>query len=1276
MFRSYCPRSRVHRQFRFLSAALLTVSATFCASAQIDVPVNPLTGHPQVSIPIFSVGTRTLSAPITLVYSGGGVRVGEGEGSAGIGWSLSAGGRVTREVRGLPDDVDEGTSGRRGWLYFNLAADVGSFTPSGDDILGVCTDELADWNKLNSYGWKLDTEPDVFYFNAPGLGGQFVFDNSSTPQVRVVPYQDLNISITRDGTTQQITRIDIINNAGVKYIFSVAEKVTRQTYGAGLTHFRSMYEHYASPLSYNGSWVLSQIISQSGEAVNFSHTTGSNRVSYDYQTIDNSIGSKIDTLYSIKSETETAQLTSVNAGLVTANIKWDGNIVTSVEIAEGVYNDKKKFTFRYNWVKENGDPAMTTYRKAFLREVTEESNCQTFPSYEFSYYGIYPGAYEGGDSYFPIRNLKAQDYWGYFNNVPGTLVPPVYVDDAAGDGERYRTQAKAGYTLITGANRSVNASTIHFASLRKIEYPSGGFSEIVYEPADYFDGDSTRRGGGIRVKSVKISDGDYDTSNDIVTTYEYKDGDNSSGKVIYKPSFAFDNGVRMVRTSGNLSPAWSVLYEKVTVKQSGRGKTIYDYLVPAVYPAITDNDFQATRLRIARSSCPSGTTLKNGYYIFPFAPNTNWDFERGLSSKITVYNEAGTVLTEQTTSYQRITTGTVTIQGLRFEELPNSVYVYGLYTILAQVDKVVRTERTKTFDQVSTSNFVIDSTRYTYKNLGTSPNVSIHLDSISSVDSDGAFSRKRFRYAKDFAVTSPSGQDATMMAALNAAHMHGTLVESISQVKRGATVTTGAELTRFALFNSTDILPSTKQVFTSTGAFTPASINGSDQFVFDSRYRPVLFVDAYDDIGNPLSTRDAKRTKQGVHYGFGQSLPVAALSNAAASEAVFTDFESASLYQLTYVTGNKSTDAWTGKYALSMAAVDTLVRSAVSKGSGRYYRFTCRVKATTGSNISVTAKAFNGAVENGSAVLTYPAAASGTWKFLEGRMDMNSVSTGFILRITTSAGILIDDIAFYPEAASISTTTYKPLYGVTSQTDSRGISSFIEYDALGRQRFIRNQDKDVVRINDYQYGKATVSRPVSSFSSGTVNNQIAMDSTVTFTADASCMTGVTYAWSATNGATGTGTTFQTSFSENRDYFVKLTASHALYGSSTTELMVNPVSFLRVSVKLAPGQSNQMLDCTDNFVRNFVALTSGCDNDVHYDWEYRLSSSGVWVDFPFFDDVDELEFDLLDYGPKQSYAIRCTVTSSCPDLSAPGSAEVIEITSQLFQVTYVNNSPCH
>ncbi len=69
-----------------------------------DYKVSYFSGLPDISIPILEVKSGSLSVPITLSYHASGVKPTDVASWVGMGWALSAGGQVSRSVRGKPDE--------------------------------------------------------------------------------------------------------------------------------------------------------------------------------------------------------------------------------------------------------------------------------------------------------------------------------------------------------------------------------------------------------------------------------------------------------------------------------------------------------------------------------------------------------------------------------------------------------------------------------------------------------------------------------------------------------------------------------------------------------------------------------------------------------------------------------------------------------------------------------------------------------------------------------------------------------------------------------------------------------------------------------------------------------------------------------------------------------------------------------------------------------------------------------------------------------------------
>lgn len=69
----------------------------------------------------------------------------------------------------------------------------------------------------------------------------------------------------------------------------------------------------------------------------------------------------------------------------------------------------------------------------------------------------------------------------------------------------------------------------------------------------------------------------------------------------------------------------------------------------------------------------------------------------------------------------------------------------------------------------------------------------------------------------------------------------------------------------------------------------------------------------------------------------------------------------------------------------------------------------------------------------------------------------------------------IATVRVYPASASVTTYTYRPNIGVTSVTDSRGVTEFYEYDSLGRLIAVNDNEGNPIQTYTYHYATETTS---------------------------------------------------------------------------------------------------------------------------------------------------------------------------------------------------------
>lgn len=1298
------------RSAKFLVMAALCLAGKISYSQQA-IPVDLVTGAAQLTIPLTELQYGDITVPVALVYNATGVKPQQVSDFYGANWQLIASGEVRRELRGLPDDYKgAGSDLRKGWLI-DYATQINNFNFTSDDNLAVCTDELNDWTFVNDLAYVRDPEPDIFTFSAPGLNGRFVFGADKLP--KTMPYQDLKFEFNPSALDNKITSIKITKPDGTQYTFNNAETIVRDADPDGfVSQFKTQYQHYKTAIEYTAAWRLTSIKSARGALVTFCYgntcrnsddmvnreriSSAKNEVRL--SSTSSNASSAPNKQYTITDIIKTTDLVAISspAGKVYFDAVY--SYLKSITVSAKGSGVVKRYGLNYISVKNPTEQ----YGKYFLKEIVEmNGNCEAFPAYKFEYYDVVFGAFAGTTSMvFDNPNVK-QDLWGYFNDAAVSKNPTVYYYAAQTGAERYRFYPITGQTAtqtINGADRTVKPAKIISGSLKSLTLPTGSVTTITYEPNQYHDAVSNvvRYGPGLRVKRIvstenpitaqKIAD-----SEDLVVDYEYllPDG-KSSGKWIYPSVFGYHDVQNFYATLDDQSPESLILYNRVKVKRSGRGETVYDYYMPGMYPLTTaPPDWNATQTKFARGtsspSCTSPGELKKHYFSHPFPVSTNYDFERGLIYKITEFNNGGIRAKETKYSYQRLSSPVALVKGLKYEFLSgttnlatganssSNTFVFGKYTLLANLGKVMLTETVRVPDMADTSKYFETASTYTHS--------SVHnmLQKIETTNSDGNVGRTTFTYAKDFSgLTQPlaTNPNAVSIKKLNDNFMHGMPVEVISTIVKGSTPTvTRASVTLYSeVADSTGgtsrILPREIRTYAGGGSYAQAAVSppsGSNQVLSVNSYAPSSFYDEYDFIGNPLSVRNISRQVSGVHLGYNKTVPVASFSNNAAKEALYDGFDTYSDFGFTTISAGLSYPAGrTGARSIQLASGKLIERSGIVKGVGTHYRYGIWVFAAAAR--TVTLKTLNGSTVVNTVSLSYVAGDANKWKYYEGLIPVSALPSSFGFRVEANNTTRIDDVSFYPSSSSVNIASYTPIVGKTSQTDTRGVTEFYEYDGLGRMKFVNDQDGNLRQSHDYYYRAMPVPQLSASFYASHAPHQVVKNATVNYTVQSNnCgVSPLTYAWYVNDVLLGSATTFSYTFSQEQKYVVRLVVTHPTYGAVANSLNydVKAIGTGNITAGVST-QSNSYAFCDANHTKVFTVALGGCYvlPSVEIKWFYKIG--GTWYEVPYSENPGNLTytFDPIimfnGVGNMAAYSVRCEVSTTCPvtGVYATSSSEV-------------------
>ncbi len=479
-----------------------------------DIPVNYNNGTSQVSIPIYTIQDYDLTVPVGLSYQSGGLKVNEISSSVGAGWSLAAGGAITRVVRDLPDDLyahPNNPDGPVGYIQFKK------------------TPEEFNENAV------VDHTPDIYYFNVQGFSGSFTLDEdghviqkySSDVRIEYALYQTTAIEKTLIeywkislpngfecylGKYDEISGIDFSYSYDQEYLddqqllwqysyancwngsfmehclqfrpvvssWNIIRVVSPQRHSITYLYDIERYLEYAiseqrnviiSPCEFNEEYnpseniTYQEIYSNRIKSISTEHYL----IEFGYQTQREDLDG--NTHYTVQSEpvSKPKELNSIN---IFAKDKFTTTCLKKFNLGH-FYSTAPIEGYNYvtNWSGPSVDPGEYPDLKRLFLETVTESSCDETIQYNTSltYYGL--------DS-LSRRLSHAQDFWGYYNgqNQNMSLMSKVYFD-----GSCLPTIDCRASLWNKFADRDPRKGFARAGSLKEITYPTGANVALNYE---------------------------------------------------------------------------------------------------------------------------------------------------------------------------------------------------------------------------------------------------------------------------------------------------------------------------------------------------------------------------------------------------------------------------------------------------------------------------------------------------------------------------------------------------------------------------------------------------------------------------------------------------------------------------------------------------------------------------------------------------------------------------------------------------------------------------
>ena len=467
------------------------------------VPVNLFTGTASPNIPIYELPSRSLSVPVSLVYTAGnGVQVTSVASEVGTGWELAAGGSVTCEVKGRPDELDQ-ENNPKAWLdafYSRLSWQANGWYMEQAQRK-VCEGR--------------DTERDIYHLSAPGLQADFVingpYGGGVMPQFEVKVLNDPTLSVVpryrpyNGGYYYDIYSFTVTNAQGTVYFFDQRQQTRVETETrltrTGVTSSKDDYTYYSQ-------WHLTSITNTQADQVNFGYEMVSSASAASYKSF-----AHVTLAYQFCDAWEQF----CDPFTPSANSYFDNRYETTTTVTQlypyrisNIYSEVGTIRFTRSQSSRRDAPGEKTLDKITVSD--REGHLISGHSFTYGYFGP-SGTTSSSDVRLRLdkvthqtggcratstrlqywesgtvsRTTAERDYWGYFNSNPsGELLP--FVESRYASGNR-----SAG-----PLSRSKNCL------LTQIQQSTGAYTELVYgSQKDNLGADV----GGVRIQRVRLHNG-------------------------------------------------------------------------------------------------------------------------------------------------------------------------------------------------------------------------------------------------------------------------------------------------------------------------------------------------------------------------------------------------------------------------------------------------------------------------------------------------------------------------------------------------------------------------------------------------------------------------------------------------------------------------------------------------------------------------------------------------------------------------------------------------
>ncbi|GGB18305.1 RHS repeat domain-containing protein [Puia dinghuensis] len=429
-----------------------------------DVPLSYNTGQVAETIPLYTFPIdNVVSIPIDLSYNNNGMKPDAVPSWVGHGWDLMPGGYIVQDIRGLDD------------LGINGMADPNAKAAAVSFMTGAMPVANRYQYIHDALGGLNDSQQDIFSLNILGKSAKFYFDGSQIKFLKWMPY-----SVVLDNNRNFI----VTDEKGYQYTFGL------RTFSSGSINndpFNQVVEGGSN------TWWLTKIVTPYGTEADL---TWQQDAQYQTITTNNSysVGAtgiqQSGCIFGATGPNQVQSISLINQEVL-QSISYQGRKVLFNTIARNdlttinstvahalssiqVLNDNSQLVKNINFSYDNN-----ARLKLLGLSVLDNGTNAPVQNYTFSYYQYNSNDLTSIPLITSANRTYAIDHWGYYNGITGNTFSGV---------------PKANYALaIPNNNYNVNWSipgdndrtaywdAARMGMLQKITYPTGGYTTFDYE---------------------------------------------------------------------------------------------------------------------------------------------------------------------------------------------------------------------------------------------------------------------------------------------------------------------------------------------------------------------------------------------------------------------------------------------------------------------------------------------------------------------------------------------------------------------------------------------------------------------------------------------------------------------------------------------------------------------------------------------------------------------------------------------------------------------------